>query len=677
MVLLFTFVLMFSFGNVSAVASDDGDSGFFAKFWNFFKGLFGEGEKPRTSSTDRGGDGETIGNDFLDQGLDGDDVGGFLEGGDDVQIIFGGPTEVGIGEPVTYSGSVTGTDTCTLFGTSLSDCSSFAEDFTFSVAGTYPITLAAGGKTETIMLVVEGSLEVEGEENASVEANESVEVILNGENKTGVDEPVTYVGSVTGTDICTLRGVPLDDCSFFTHSFTFSIEGVYPITLAAGGKTETIMLLVEGGASVISGGGSGTSAPSSAVDTTTNMNAKPVDDGSKDAKGWPAYLNVPEYCDGPEPGEVYTYSAPRYGWLTSGVPTVGPVEPSATTGPIQVRMFRDGAAGQNYKFIMGRQEVYALPFYSVNFNNWGMPVQSGISTGDGRLVVGLSECPGDFDRQDGAPQACSASAITIGSLWSATTNTTLRQQFYDYRTCLIEPGKRYFLNLRMSDTVGYGCIAKPETGVCSTVGSIKNSFMFDRELSYPPYTGPCLTEGPYPVNYKRSQCYNPNYVGAYSDGRCAMGGEIRGRPEGSTRDWTCTDGVGGEVLAEYTFSCQGGRYIATDGKDIPATPNMVCTQTSTFGSTSTLDGCLLSYRELAVHDISVVPLGGKKHMFYPFYKDKDGGILYREWTCGSTYIWGITDYEYSSPAGVYSTSVQFWRDRAKFDTSNRWVAFEA
>jgi hypothetical protein len=628
-VLLFAFVLMFSIiGNVSAASTED-EPGFFGKIGGWFKWLFmGDPDVDVINDDD---DDDYYDDDSNNYSTD-DDNNNFVEFVD-IQVTLNGPVAVGVNEPATFTGSVTGTSVCTLHGTARSDCSSFTESFSFSLPGTYSITLAAGDKTETIDLVVEaeaGNPSVNITANNSIEPNASVQITLIGPASAEIGETITYTGSVTGTDACSFFGTDRTDCALFSAPLMFGAAGTQYVTLSAGGNMETIVLTVEPDTTPIT-----PITPITPVtdghDTTTNINAKPIDDGNKE-NGWPTYLNVPDFCPAPTQGEVYTYFMPRYNWQTAGVPTVGPVQLGAP-GAVQGYMLRGEYSGANYAFVMGKQETYALPFYSGNFGEWALRGHSGISTGSGMLELALSECPGDFNNVADIPGDCARGPIGWSDHYGFTTDENSVRRDYD---CSVEPGKRYFLNARMEDKLRGSCQDKAENAVCDTVGKIRvsNRNAYGKSgflaMSYPPYIGPCLSSPPFPPNYDIKACQRGT-KSDFPEGRChSQVNWDEGVPQGSTREITCTDGVGGAFLAEFEFTCQNNEWTVTS--DAIATPNMACNSVTRLPSDPA--GCIISRNSPSYETFDVKAEGTVAHYASVYrYSKLVEPVRYIEATC--------------------------------------------
>lgn len=659
------FVLIFSFGDVSAVSEIeeiDDEPGFFGKFWSFFKGLFGGG-KDIDVSPDEVEDFSVSVDNFPD-----DDYSS-SEFDNNIQIILQGPTKIGINDLVIYVGGVMGTDSCTLNEVVLDDCSSFVQSFNFGTAGTYNITLVAGEETKTIVLVVEEDFVYEVENVTEEEGVDSINIILVGPQEVYVDEPAVYMGMVVGADNCTLNGVVLEDCSSFTESLVFGVAGTYTVTLVAGGKAEIRILVVR---NYVEGGSvEEESAP------MVDINEVPNDDGSVDSNGWPAYLNVPEYCPGPEEGEHYKFYWPLYSG--NSIPSVGPVRFGAP-GHVSYTMLRDMPGSVWSNTVMGMNEVYSMPIYSGNTDSWGVVVLGSIN--QDMMQGAISECPGDFDRADGNPdKGCSYPSISSMAMWSASTSpveeVNRADGKYDNR-CTLEPGKRYFINAKWTE--GADTYPFCRSPVCWAQTTYASSFYtpssgsdnYRDKPTYPPYIGPCLDNPPYPPNYHRSECVNPtrNYD-QYGDGRCVETNSDLGKAEGSTRTWTCRDGADGEVLVEYVFTCLDGKYRVTSGEDVPATPNMVCIREEQPKPYTDAPGCrVVSYRQpeppFTGSDV-FRPVGSKYYVGSVNHRDNNYdvslyGVEYEEY-----YTVGYSGYSCRNTGTTYGWVVDGVGDYIKFD----------
>jgi hypothetical protein len=610
LVLMFSFILIFSsFDNVSAIASNDEDEpGFFGSIGNWFSWLFfGEEDVDVIDEGDEDYEDYNDETDNSDDGSNYDDYDDYSGTNIDVQIIFNGPSVVGVNEPAVFTGSVTGAETCTLLGAPIADCSSFNQTLSFSMPGTYSIIFIAGGEVRTIVLVVEGVAgDSVGEDggNISVESNESITIIFNGPAVVGIDEVATFTGSVTGVDSCLLNGEPVIDCSSFTKDFTYGFAGVQYITLFAGGNMEIRILTIEGDEEIPAPEDDPTDPiiPVGATDTVTDINEVPSDTTTLDATGWPAYLNVPEYCSPPATGEEYKHYWPLYS-SGRGSPSVGPIR-FGQVGPEQARMIKENN-GNWYMTHMAGNEVYAVPVYTGNSDDWNLKVIG--SYGQMMMETAFSKCPGDFDREDGnSDEGCSVSTSSGYIPWGASVGP--RSRNYKAQCNDLEPATRYFLNVRWyADGRTYSCGGDAGSEkVCSAQSSYETSYKGfgsytdNPKIGYPPYTGPYLSSPPFPANYDAGEVGNHPHRTTYSDGRCGTG-----TPPGSTITYTCTDGVGGEFITEYEKTCESSDWEWTKGGDVPATPNMVCTRDFQSAPKSNLGGCLGGG--------TIYPLGQERH----------------------------------------------------------------
>jgi len=316
--------------------------------------------------------------------------------------------------------------------------------------------------------------------------------------------------------------------------------------------------------------------PSSETEATTQA---PIDINTRpsmallapDANGWPKYLHAPANCSSKESGKNYIHEPVYYDTRNNprggGIPNVG--KPNT----IWNYFYR---GGNPFEMLMNAKDVIATPFV------YELPIQQQLSQTDPELSFGyfanaheamtrramiwsISDCPNDFgsnhdlDPSDGNMTAGSnrlgahCVAVAHGE-WSLPFGSgTLPHPGY----CKLEPGKRYFINVKSFDLTGE---FEPEciSGKCY-VGGVGIIYSPNRV----PYAGPCLDAAPYPLGYTSQQCgQNPGKTAC----EAAMSEET-----------VCHDPTGKQGPVRLVQSCEAGtKPTWITGYNRPIYQGMVC-----------------------------------------------------------------------------------------------------
>ncbi len=245
----------------------------------------------------------------------------------------------------------------------------------------------------------------------------------------------------------------------------------------------------------------------SLVAQQVNLNAIPSDT-SLDANGWPKYLNVPATCAKPIAGKQYIFE-PRHGGHA-----VDPLS-NKNVGPYLVSGF--GGSSGDYSISLTSDEVMIQRYYAPYLASIAETPKTksaiarlgDIATGyatqywaphaasGNQMQIRVSKCPG------GENPIVSAGPDGYGTLVTAITVDGERTSTANGGN--LNQGGYYFVNFSgtcerdLSDpTYTTGVYARNGKPLCASVMQSYGSYDGG---NLPPYTGPALTNGPYPVNY--------------------------------------------------------------------------------------------------------------------------------------------------------------------------------
>lgn len=328
------------------------------------------------------------------------------------------------------------------------------------------------------------------------------------------------------------------------------------------------------------------------TETKSSTEGRIIDDLSEtelDARGWPKYLNVPDVCPLPQ-------TAMRL-----------PQNPSSRS------------AIYNSQTDPAEHIVHAIPLG--NANGYSMQQMTAYSPAYNSGLVNeitYAYCPGDFTgiTPEGMP-AMKPICLDLDPTMDAKYMTLSAQQH-----CLVpnypsyEAGHYRFMNVR------------------------------SRNMTLPPYVGPCLSEGPYPANYSENTC---GQTQAAVNGSCSA----------ATETYSCYDSQ--NELPPQTFSrkCENGTWRWTQGYLTPASSRFRCEAVYT-----TTAGTEVSY---ATPDFDSAKIGVKTGATYPgdmaCAAHREGQI--RETQCG----WGQYMVEGPTAENVgfsYAQQCQFNKDKGQY-----------
>lgn len=331
--------------------------------------------------------------------------------------------------------------------------------------------------------------------------------------------------------------------------------------------------------------------------TRIDMNNVPQD-VALDAKGWPKYLNVPTNCPAPQGGKKYIHEFHIGDSQSTGV-DFGPSAPgNSWWGKLGfIRTFFSAAYTSAYAINSTDKEVFAVPFYTgYPGGNVTDSARSGITSSylnvswappgqyQGAHSLVISECPGDFSNViSGVDQPQGYGNLTAG----ITPDVTVAKAKVPTGNFL-EPGKRYFLNMRGSGDCSAQVAANEAQQLLENPGqpvvqslrrdgeavcaNVAESYTADLYPQYPPYTGQCRPNGPYPVGYNSFTCQENLYRQP-----CTASDSVHYR---------CFDALGIEAEVRYEQKCVGGHMTWSQGGNKPAYQNYVCVSTSVGGNTN-------------------------------------------------------------------------------------------
>lgn len=331
------------------------------------------------------------------------------------------------------------------------------------------------------------------------------------------------------------------------------------------------------------------STGASAVAQQVNLNAIPTDT-SLDTNGWPKYLKVPATCAKPIAGKRYIFE-PRFGRHPTDNFSDKFVAPLLTSG----------FGGSSGEFVINKtsDEVFAIPFYAPYLASVSETVKlkadmarlGDIAMGNAtqywaphaaygnEIQMSISKCPG------GENPIVSTGAGGYGTLVTGITVDGEKTRTANGGN--LNQGGYYFLNISgpcerdFSDpTYTTGIYARNGKPLCA---SITQSYGSYSATSIPPYTGPALSKGPYPINY--------NY-------KIVSASAPNSYPGNEAMRWRCFDVTGKGPEMRYEITSRGWTE-----PNKPSYSNYVC---AAYGSTESRPASFEDvpvYRVCAKHSV--------------------------------------------------------------------------
>lgn len=317
-------------------------------------------------------------------------------------------------------------------------------------------------------------------------------------------------------------------------------------------------------------------------------------EGGVDAKGWPKYLKVPANCPAPKADVHYKYASDQWFKMSGpdGTRTVPPRMEEENGYSHEIKHYLT-TGGMHRWHRLADQEVYAVPFISpavINSKLMYPEDSSAVSWSDQNPavrpvtpVLSISECPGVLEAE-GSQSYQSGGVVTgVGAMTvtsdayaarQAAAETAYQANPRNGKGGALKPGARYFLNIgyKAADTcardyasIGMTNFRKDSRGkaICGGFFSATGYGLGNR----PPYTGACLNQGPYPLNYDSMNCQGSNFYGTASG-------------EGSVK-YRCFDPKGELAETRYEMKVINGlvRWVQGGGKPAPA--RLICASSAT------------------------------------------------------------------------------------------------
>lgn len=324
-----------------------------------------------------------------------------------------------------------------------------------------------------------------------------------------------------------------------------------------------------------------------------------VPEGGLDARGWPKYLKVPASCDAPKEGIKYGFTPGQWFKLAGpdGQRTI-PARPREENGnSFEISHYLGGPSWGWRRHQLADDEVQAIPFitsavvgtrlvYSesyVNLNAFNQsPLFARVELGSESAqpdIFAISRCPGDLN-----PKPENGFRTAQGSVFNAAdyeaklaeAKELIRTRGHSFGLYPLKAETQYFLNIGFKNPnqceqnwLDVRPIARDSRGkaICShTIGSSQNSGFQYR----PPYTGPCLSQAPYPMNYDSINCQGSN---AYQNAPTGAGSVDL--VNGSMK-YRCFDPKGELPETRYEMKVVNGlvRWVQGGGKPAPA--RLIC-----------------------------------------------------------------------------------------------------
>lgn len=356
----------------------------------------------------------------------------------------------------------------------------------------------------------------------------------------------------------------------------------------------------------------------------TNVNAIPsAEDLALDANGWPRYLRAPADCASPMPGLTYSHEARLFSDRLGELPAQAGKLPAAEKNNIispyfdRAQSARHNRINRTFRLFMKHDEVFSVPFIFKPENENAYTQWTGFYKDEQKVtvpVVSISDCPGDFGTDQPTINQTRLEGRCVIENPDAATGSSLyfghAPQHSLQSVCSLTPGKRYFINIQPiagttridhdddSHTWCYHQTGYPSTchiggknvvqvpgqtkrqtapaearpnvpsaclnGRCD-VGAVIINLTAGRHSAHHalPYNGPCLQQGPYPINYSSSTCGR-----SFGDTLCAKTGDAV---------LECHDPQGELPSVRLAKSCMAGqRPIWLEGYGVPIHSRLRC-----------------------------------------------------------------------------------------------------
>lgn len=309
-----------------------------------------------------------------------------------------------------------------------------------------------------------------------------------------------------------------------------------------------------------------------------DINAVPTDT-SLDTKGWPKYLRTPDGCPAARDDIEYIHHAVVYNRRNLSTPIITPF---IHHGQV---LLTDNQA-MTFPVITPNSTINtSLDIKQPNDGAFG-----GVGT---TYQISYSYCPGDmtgFTPEGEPPLAAGCVRKDGGFSYGALVrdlDSSDRPTLQSRLACVLEPNKRYFVTIMPK--AGDPCLtainrilsmeaARPQTKTlfASYLREVKGkqvglcSQLFTGSISTPvqraPYAGPCLSQGPYPLNYNSFWCGQGVAVPA-----CEA---VYARGENFQRN--CYDTAGDFPPVEFAHACAENKGSWIKGYRVPVSATHSC-----------------------------------------------------------------------------------------------------
>lgn len=329
--------------------------------------------------------------------------------------------------------------------------------------------------------------------------------------------------------------------------------------------------------------------PTPSVSPQVNLNAIPTNT-ALDANGWPRYLKVPATCAKPAANKKYIFE-----------PRLGRHPTDNFSNAFIAPLLLNGFGGSSGEFVLNKtdEEIMVLPYYAPYLGSvaeTGKTKQAIALLGNGaagnatlywaphaaygnQMQVSISKCPGGENPL--VTTAASGSGTLIAKISALaesaqTTNGTVGN---------LTQGEYYFIHIEgtcerdfSGSTYTTGVYARNGKPLCA---SILQSYGSYDGTTVPPYTGPELTKGPYPINY--------NYKTILA---------AKGYKGNEAMRWRCFDAKGKGEEVRYEATSRGWTE-----PNKPAYTNYVCAAAGSTESVQRSFEDVPVYRVCAKHSV--------------------------------------------------------------------------
>lgn len=345
-------------------------------------------------------------------------------------------------------------------------------------------------------------------------------------------------------------------------------------------------------------------APPPTTQLVELQNINEVPSHGVDANGWPQHLNVPVHCPPPQLDRKYIHESVQYFKLSgpNGGRSIPPRAIERNGHSKEISHYLGGPVWGWRWHELADADIYAIPFITTAVVNSRLTyAEDGVGQkwSDQNPfyrpvtpVFTISECPGVLTAEG-------AQSFQTGGVVSGVGARTVRMSEYEAlqaqaettyaqrqanpglqhygKQGVLKPGTQYFFNIGYENvdtceqdynSIDYTNIPRNAQGKAICGGFLGTNQANGFKLR-PPYTGPCLPNGPYPINYNSLYCQGSQSFAADANP--------------PTWKYRCIDPKGNIAEQRYEMKVVNGRVSWIQGANTPAHARMLCGFTAENG----------------------------------------------------------------------------------------------